>query len=327
MALGKAVLEAQQSIAQRLSSMFHGPGELEMDPDSQLILASLTEYLDDTSGDDDAAIATVPPLGNVRITIHIEVGESQTVTLTVVLYLRAAVPIAAAHVKSQDPGARPPLIEISIKHPSWLSRATYQHLVSLLPPYTGSIIPDVQGAEDGGDWIAQIIELVDSEDTKSMLLATSESDSTTAPPTHELIVTTYTRAWFYLPSLSTRSKRDDMVKLASKYNLTGFVLAGKPGLLCVETSDRDPAAPDTFIAELKTVSWADIPSHQKKITERHREFDLPERTFEDMHEITEMISTRGARANRGNMGEVRAFLEEKGLKGVLEIVIGANEFK
>lgn len=46
-----------------------------------------------------------------------------------------------------------------------------------------------------------------------------------------------------------------------------------------------------------------------------------------MREVTEMISTRGARANRGSMGEVRVFLEEKGLKGALEIVLGANEFK
>lgn len=34
------------------------------------------------------------------------------------------------------------------------------------------------------------------------------------------------RVWFWLPSLSTREKRDDMVNWAPEYNLTGFVLAG-----------------------------------------------------------------------------------------------------
>ncbi|KAG8704964.1 hypothetical protein FRC11_009415, partial [Ceratobasidium sp. 423] len=184
---------------------------------------------------------------------------------------------------------------------------------------------DAQGAEDGRDWLMQTIEHVDSEDTKKSLLADLTNKSPVVDNTALSTSTTITRAWFYLPSLSTRSKRDDMVRLAPKYSITGFVLAGKPGLLCIEAPS--PTAPDAFISEVKTVSWADIPSHQKKITERHREVGLATRAFDDMHEVTEMISTRGAKGNRGNMGEVREFLEEKGLKGVLEIVLGASEFK
>ena len=42
------------------------------------------------------------------------------------------------------------------------------------------------------------------------------------------------RTWFYFPSISTRAKRDDIVRYAPGYGLTGFLLAGKPGILCLE---------------------------------------------------------------------------------------------
>jgi hypothetical protein len=308
MTLSKQVLEAQQSIVHLLSSMFLGLGELEIDEDSQTVLATLAEYLDAPDTFD-----SVPVLSNAHITIYLSVADSKTVTLSIVLHLRSANPESRS----------PPLLELSIKHPSWLSRTSYERLVSSLPSYTGSSALDVQGAEDGRDWLMQVIEHLDSESTKHMLTesTTSPCSPVPAPPTTPPEIT---RVWFYLPSLSTREKRTDMITLASKHALTGFVLAGKPGLLCIEAPDR--TAPDAYIAELKTVSWADIPPHQKKITERYREVGLRARAFEDMREVTEIISTRGARANRGDMGEVRAFLEDKGLKGVLEIVLGA-EFK
>ncbi|CEL55896.1 hypothetical protein RSOLAG1IB_01908 [Rhizoctonia solani AG-1 IB] len=310
MTLSNDVLEAQKSIVDLLMSMFLGLGELDLDDESQTVLAVLTEYLDAPD-----SFETVPALANIHVTIHLSISSTRTIALLVVIHLRSP------SLKSGSP----PLLEVSIKHPSWLPRTEYERLLTSLPPYTGSSDRGIQGSEDGRDWLMQTIEYFDSEDTKKALLTEQTSslpvvDNVTLPRN-----TTITRAWFYLPSLSTRSKRDDMVRLAPKYSITGFVLAGKPGLLCIEAPS--PSAPDAFISEVKTVSWADIPSHQKKITERHREFNLPVRAFEDMREVTEMISTRGARGNRGNMGEVRVFLEEKGLKGVLEIVLGATEFK
>ncbi|KAJ1308055.1 hypothetical protein OPQ81_002122 [Rhizoctonia solani] len=312
MTLTKDVLEVQKSIVvDLLVPMFLGPGELEVEDESQTALATLTEYLDAPD-----SFETKPALPDIHLTVHLSIAPSRNIAFMIVIHLRPP---------AFKPGS-PPLLGVSVKHPSWLSRAEYDQLLSSLPPYAGASKQDVQGAEDGRDWLMQTIEYFDSEDTKNTLLADLTKppadvvDKAATPPS-----TTITRVWFYLPSLSTRSKRDDMVRLAAQYSITGFVLAGKPGLLCVEAPS--PTAPDAFIGEVKTVSWADIPSHQKKITERHREVGLPTRAFDDMREVTEMISTRGAKANRGNMGEVREFLEEKGLKGVLEIVLGASEFK
>lgn len=117
------------------------------------------------------------------------------------------------------------------------------------------------------------------------------------------------RVWLYFPSLSSRSKRDDLVKFAADHEITGFVLAGKPGVLCLEGSAYDVQA---YLADIKTNSWSDIPPFQKKVTERWRESDIS-RQFQAMEEITEDINRHGQRGNRGDLGQVEAWLNMRNL--------------
>lgn len=129
------------------------------------------------------------------------------------------------------------------------------------------------------------------------------------------------RVWFYFPSISTRSKRDDIVKHAPSYALTGFLLAGKPGILCLE---GEPSAIDDFMAFIKTESWRDIPAAHKKVSERLRETidHQKERIFTDMREITdETGERRGERANRSNMTALESWLGRKGLQQRLKQVL------
>lgn len=72
------------------------------------------------------------------------------------------------------------------------------------------------------------------------------------------------RVYFWFPSLSTPAKRKDLVNYASRYNLTGFVLAGKPGLLCLEGKSQDFGH---YMNDIKNESWGDIPSYQKKASQ------------------------------------------------------------
>nr|RBQ99375.1 hypothetical protein FVER53263_10842 [Fusarium verticillioides] len=126
-----------------------------------------------------------------------------------------------------------------------------------------------------------------------------------------IVDTSLVRVWFYFPSISTRAKRDDFINYAPTYGLTGFLLAGKPGILCLEGGS---VAIDDFMKFIKTESWGDIPAHHKKVSERYREeaVDL-KRAFSDMQEITDMIEKRGARGNRGDMKALEAWLVECGL--------------
>lgn len=91
-----------------------------------------------------------------------------------------------------------------------------------------------------------------------------------------------------------------MVNLAPSYSLTGFVLAGKPGVLCLEGMSADI---DSYMSFIKTNSWGDIPSH-------------------GMEEITDTLGERsGQRANRGDMQALEAWLGSKGLQTAFEKVI------
>ena len=93
------------------------------------------------------------------------------------------------------------------------------------------------------------------------LNSTSASSSSSQPDPDEPLE----RAYLWFPSLSTPSKRRDLVTYASRYDLTGFVLAGKPGLLCLEGRGR---AFERYMSDIKNESWGDIPSYQKKVSLR-----------------------------------------------------------
>lgn len=122
------------------------------------------------------------------------------------------------------------------------------------------------------------------------------------------------------------------------------LVAGKPALLCVEGTEGNI---DSYMNDIKSVSWADIPSFQKKvrlplfhnplaslmlrgpqISERHRTtLAAPSaRVFTKMEEITGLVDKGGQRGNRGEMGQVRDFLVARGLGDAFGVVIGGGSF-
>lgn len=70
------------------------------------------------------------------------------------------------------------------------------------------------------------------------------------------------RVWFWLPSLESKDKTREIVTFTWEYGLTGFVLAGKPALICVEGGGKDI---DKYMSKVKSESWGDVPSFQKKV--------------------------------------------------------------
>lgn len=193
------------------------------------------------------------------------------------LHLSMSVPlIYDGHIPTD-----PPLIKLRLQQPSWMSRAQVASVNTTLPE------------ED----VLTVIEHV----KEAVLTLASERNQAPAKVSGLFNADSpVIRVWFYFPSISTRSKRDDLVTNAPRYGLTGFLLAGKPGILCLEGGS---AAIDDFMKFIKTDSWGNIPSQHKKVSERHRETATRlQRTFDDMQEITEMVGERrGERANRSDL--------------------------
>lgn len=126
---------------------------------------------------------------------------------------------------------------VTVQQPGWLARGEHTKLELALAQ-----------AEEG-----DILELIDLaraslEDLHTAYVAAGETVEPIEETDQEEV-----RVWFWFQSLSTRAKRDEMVAWAPEYGLTGWCLAGKPGLLCVEGRAKKV---DEYMAEIKGRSWA-----------------------------------------------------------------------
>lgn len=185
----------------------------------------------------------------------------------------------------------PPPARIRIQQATWMNKAQV-NAISTQMPKNDDIFAIIEA-------IPGIISSYISQQTQMIIPTVPESD------------TSINRVWFYFPSISTRAKRDDIVNYAPSYGLTGFLLAGKPGILCLEGGSQ---AVDDYMKFIKTESWGDIPAHHKKVSERYRQADISKRVFNDMQEITDQLERRGERANRNDMKALEAWLGTKGLQ-------------
>jgi hypothetical protein len=228
---------------------------------------------------------TSPLPSEIHLSLHVSLDATHSIQVNITAPLQT----------SETEPTEPPPIAFSLRQPDWMDKASVAALSSSLPP-------DIFSALDF---------LRDQGTSLIPTLPTTETKPTSTGP--------LVRVWFYFPSLSTREKRQHMVDWAPSYSLTGFVLAGKPGLLCLEGS---ASSIDAYMNEIKTVSWGDIPSYQKKVSERYREVEVGERAFGEMSEITDAVGERhGARQNRGDMAKIEAWLKGKGLGEMFESVI------
>lgn len=284
--------ETQLSTIELLTGMFPEADELSIPPET----SRWTKLL----GSGDPLRSLIP--SELSLSLNLNVGDNAADKVRHVL-LNISVPMR--YSESDVDRAEPPPLRYFLRQPEWLSKAQLLEFSSAMPQ--GDVFEAIE-------WIR--------EEAPERLVAKMEEDNSSSVHAKEILV----RVWFYFPSLSTREKRDDMVNFAPAYQLTGFVLAGKPGVLCLEGTTTNI---DEYMKYIKTHSWGDIPSYQKKVSERYRETQGKEeestgvqRVFGRMEEITGVLGNRGgARANRGDMRALENWLKDKGLGEAFERVI------
>ncbi|KAM0786942.1 hypothetical protein ACM66B_002363 [Microbotryomycetes sp. NB124-2] len=289
-------------------SLFPMDDELVLSPSTASSLSTLRQYLDHSS----SPASVVDDLATVlSFTLNMTVSIDQTDNSASRLSLTVSLPLTTADKTTY-----------TIHQPDWLSRSQHATLSDKLTSYLNN--------DTKGDEPATVFELIEHvrqagqemyetiEHAKRQVNLQREQRDYSKDETEW-------RVWFVLTSLSTREKRQDMVDWAPSYGLTGVVLAGKPALLVLEgTSDNV----DKYMSDIKSKSWSDVPSFQKKVSERFRSpiSQQEPRAFQDMQEITHLISRGGHRGNRGDMVEVRDFLESKGLGDAFGTVLGNGTF-
>lgn len=279
-------MESQLSTIDLLTAMFPSPGELEIPESTTQCVEKLRNWCQDPA----SVPSGIPSSMLLAVCLPIAGGERM-------IQVNISIPL-----QSDDPEIeQPPPLSYSLRQPEWMSKAEVAGLAAAMPQ----------------DDVFEAFEYIQEEAVhflEAQQTLTSGSEIITGSSCEPIL-----RVWFYFPSLSTREKRDDLVKHAPGYSLTGFVLAGKPGVLCLEGGSADI---DAYMKFIKTHSWGDIPSHQKKVSERFRETEGVQRVFSGMEEITDSLGERGGkRANRGDMQALEAWLQAKGLQEAFENVI------
>lgn len=311
------VMESQLSTVDLIRAMYPGAEEGDvMESSTQEIIDRVREWCEDPAGTLASPLPRLPSSITFTVTIPLAMEEEEEAETAAdqappSIEMNVLVPLVTDD-DTMTESSPPPPVQYSVRQPPWMSRAEVAELGARLPP--GDIFAAFDYVQDHAPRPPKTSSSQNHLDEDEN--GSNKNNNSTAREKEPLV-----RVWFYFPSLSTRAKRRDLVAYAPAHGLTGFVLAGKPGVLCVEGAAR---AVDAYMAAIKNESWGDIPSHQKKVSERFREVigtaaatgegGKGGRRFEDMTEITDVLGARhGARKNRGDMAALEAYLKERGV--------------
>ncbi|KAJ9125088.1 hypothetical protein QFC22_000041 [Naganishia vaughanmartiniae] len=309
--IDRSVIQSHYETFTVCESIYANSGELTVDTETRQILVTLQEYFESTPDPDewlqDSTLAkSLLRTRALRLVIQQLIDDQPDLPVRITVEL----PL----LQCEEDGG---LAKLGIQSPDCLSRANSEKLAEELLELAEEARRNGLAAQDNAGLIMDACQrvlalgsrLLQEEKEQRMRVVDVEKEKETDEELQ--------RVWFWFPSLSTREKRRDLVTYASRWGLTGFVLAGKPGLLCLEGTAKHAEA---YMSAIKSESWSDIPSYQKKVTERYRQH-IPARAFDSMSEITETITQHGQRGNRGDMGEVKAFMEQKGVGDAFGFVV------
>lgn len=292
--LSRDLLEMQLGQIDLLMAMYPSEENITISESSTAAIESLRDWL---SQDTDELLQYIP--STIGVSLQLDATETSPEAR------QKDIPIEVSFLLHHPDGTQSdaPPTRVRLQQASWMSKS---ELASL----------SAQISIDDGD-LFSTVEAINST-VSSYLSQPAPTQSNQSAETKNVGDESIVRVWFYFPSISTRSKRDDLVNHAPGYGLTGFLLAGKPGILCLEGGSQ---AIDDYMKFIKTESWGDIPAHHKKVSERYRQPGIKDRAFSNMQEITDQMERRGERANRNDLRALESWLTEIGLQDAFSKVL------
>jgi len=126
----------------------------------------------------------------------------------------------------------------------------------------------------------------------------------------------FLRMWLYMHHIYSKTKRKDILQWASDYNLTGFCLPGKPGVVCLEGDEYNV---EEYFSRLRRLNW-------KKITCKHREKGIENQNIDEQRKFSGFdelfFDVHGTRENHMDMGQFLHYLEQHDLGYIFQILFG-----
>lgn len=352
-------LSSTLSSIELLSAMWSGTDELTLTPADEESIRSVAEYLQ----------LPLESLGDAK-SVEIKEGLPEEVCLGLKVRVdpssvedggdRQGVKVNVGFRLRGKSGVR---VWVGVRDaPDWLDRGGVEEANSILgksmddqemeeEDTVGKVLNAIEGLSE---WLLTLPPPPSTTNDATTTSTQSNTQSTEASTTAPQWVR---RTWYYLPSLSTPSKRKDICSLAltSDPPLTGFLLAGKPGLIVIEyplsfppsssPTQPSPTTPPTptqeqnlsaalalnsFWSTIKTTSWSDIPASHKKISEKLTE-ESTLRAFTGFQDVTDNPEVeRGAdRGRKSDLSKLIKWLDAKGLSGkwVMERCLGVGSWE
>lgn len=175
------------------------------------------------------------------------------------------------------PTLEEPCLTVRLKSFSWNRTQVENNLKRLICEY-------IAGDEIDKSTVYIYPIIVWIQESIDELLVSTVSQSTSQKPSESLVESIeMQRLWIYSHHLMSTTKRQNILKLAKEYKLTGFSRPGKPGIICVE-GGKDST--DEFWKCVRQWTWQKI---QVRITEakvRPISKCLQFHRFEDFKEVS-----------------------------------------
>ncbi|XP_023945265.2 RWD domain-containing protein 2A [Bicyclus anynana] len=126
----------------------------------------------------------------------------------------------------------------------------------------------------------------------------------------------FARFWIYSHHIYSKKKREDIMKMAKEYNLTGFCLPGKPGIICVEGTEYNC---HEWWKIIKSMCWKRITLRQSEIFDVSKKPE--EKRFTKFEEL-QFKTASSKRVNHADMSEFSKYMEQFRLSQVFNDIFG-----
>lgn len=184
-----------------------------------------------------------------------------------------------------------------------LNRDLESHLLSLEQGEL-CIVPAIQWLKDNAD-------IYFKKCTKEL----KNSHSLTQSSKNEGL---FVRMWMYMHHIYSKTKRKIILDWSSDYNLTGFSLPGKPGVVCIEGNECDV---EEYYSKLRRLNWKKITCRHRQVGDKNQDID-GQRIFKGFEELA--FDVHGTRESHMDMGQFYHYLEKHNLGEMFTVLFGVE---
>lgn len=127
----------------------------------------------------------------------------------------------------------------------------------------------------------------------------------------------FCRMWLYMHHIYSKTKRRNILAHADEFQLTGFCLPGKPGVVCVEGTLQNTK---DFYSALRRWNWKSIACRKKEIVES---CDIESnRRIQGFQELA--FDIHGSRQTHMDMGQFLEYLKQHKLEYMFKELFGVE---